>query len=71
VASRSRESSKPLRKTVGKFAKKALDSGGHVPILRSSFFPFGFSEEKEVIMRSTKRGQVMAYEVEIRDIPET
>ena len=44
---------------------------GHVPILRSSFFPFGFSEEKEVIMRSTKRGQVMAYEVEIRDIPET
>ncbi len=38
-----------------KFAKKMLDTRGHVPILRSSFFPFGFIEEKEVIMRGTRR----------------
>src|SRR5205814_1205156 len=51
-----------------KSAKKALDSGGRVPILRSSFFPFRFSAQKEVIMRSTERDLAMAYEVEIRDI---
>jgi hypothetical protein len=53
-----------------KTGKKALDMGGHVPILRSSFFPFGFSEEKEVIMTGqTRSGPV--YEVVVRDIPET
>jgi hypothetical protein len=37
--------------------------GGHVPILRSSFFLFGFSEEKEFVM--------FAVHVCVRDIPET
>jgi hypothetical protein len=51
-----------------------LDTRGHVPILRSSFFPFGFIEEKEVIMRGTTRearGEMRAFEVCARDIPET
>jgi hypothetical protein len=53
-----------------KKAKKTLDSRGHVPILRSSFFPFGFSEEKEVIMTS-KRNSGPVCAVAVRDIPET
>ncbi len=53
-----------------KKAKKGLDTGGHVPILRSSFFPFGFSEEKEVIMTG-KRDSAPVYDVAVRDIPET
>jgi hypothetical protein len=53
-----------------KKAKKGLDTGGHVPILRSSFFPFGFSEEKEVIMTS-KRNSGPVCAVGVRDIPET
>ena len=54
-----------------KKAKKGLDTGGHVPILRSSFFPFGFSdEEKEVIMTS-QRNSGPVYDVVVRDIPET
>jgi hypothetical protein len=47
-----------------------LDARGHVPIIRSSFFPFGFIEQKEVIMRSTRR-EAMGYAVWVRDIPET
>jgi hypothetical protein len=54
---------------VGK-GKKSLDARGHVPIIRSSFFPFGFSEQKEVIMRSTRR-EAVTYEVCVLDIPET
>ena len=42
---------------------EALDMRGHVPILRSSFFLFGFSEEKEFVM--------FADDVCVRDIPET
>jgi hypothetical protein len=34
------------------------------------FFPFGFSEEKEVIMTS-KRNPHPVYDVCVRDIPET
>jgi hypothetical protein len=51
-----------------KIAKKTLDTRGHVPILRSSFFEFG--EEKEVIMTS-QRNSYPLYEVCVRDIPET
>jgi hypothetical protein len=36
---------------------------GHAPILRSSFFLFGFSEEKEFVM--------FVGDVCVRDIPET
>jgi hypothetical protein len=43
---------------------------GHVPILRSSFFLFGFNEEKEVIMTS-ERNLGPGDEVVVRDIPET
>ena len=43
---------------------------GHVPILRSSFFLFGFNEEKEVIMTG-KRNWRPADDVCVRDIPET
>jgi hypothetical protein len=43
---------------------------GHVPILRSSFFAFGFKEEKEVIMTSIKNSRA-ADKVCVRDIPET
>jgi len=42
----------------------------HVPILRSSFFLFGFNEEKEVIMTSTRNSRPAA-DVCVRDIPET
>jgi hypothetical protein len=42
---------------------ETLDRRGHVPILRSSFFLFGFSEEKELVM--------FAVHVCVRDIPET
>jgi hypothetical protein len=54
----------------GKKSEKTLDSRGHVPILRSSFFSFGFSEEKEVIMTGT-RNSTPVDEVCVRDIPET
>jgi hypothetical protein len=42
---------------------ETLDMRGHVPILRSSFFLIGFSEEKEFVM--------FAVHVCVRDIPET
>ena len=44
--------------------------GGHVPILRSSFFLFGFNEGKEVIMTSNRNSRP-ADDVCVRDIPET
>jgi len=43
---------------------------GDVPILRSSFFLFGFNGKKEVIMTS-KRNSRPADDVVVRDIPET
>jgi hypothetical protein len=51
-----------------KFAK-ALDLRGHAPILRSSFFLFGFSEEKEFVMFT--QCIVFTDDVCVRDIPET
>jgi hypothetical protein len=41
---------------------------GHVPILRSSFFLFGFSEEKEFVM---SKFILSSDDVCVRDIPET
>ena len=44
---------------------------GHVPILRSSFFAFGFNErEQEVIMTSNTNSRP-ADDVVVLDIPET
>ena len=47
---------------------------GHVPILRSSFFAFGFNDstraQKEVIMTSNKSSRP-ADDVVVLDIPET
>jgi hypothetical protein len=43
---------------------------GPVPILRSSFFLFGFNEEKEVIMTGNRNSRP-ADDVVVRDIPET
>jgi hypothetical protein len=42
---------------------------GHVPILRSSFFLFGFSEEKEFVM--FRQLILSTDDVCVRDIPET
>ena len=42
---------------------------GHAPILRSSFFLFGFSEEKEFVMFT--EFVLFADDVCVRDIPET
>ena len=43
---------------------------GHVPILRSGFFAFGFNEEQEVIMTSNRYSRP-ADDVVVLDIPET
>jgi len=59
-----------LSKIFSKNRAESLDTRGHVPILRSSFFAFGFKEEKEVIMTSIKRSRP-ADDVVVLDIPET
>ena len=43
---------------------------GHVPILRSSFFTFGFNEEQELMMTGNQSSRP-ADDVVVRDIPET
>jgi hypothetical protein len=57
-------------KKIFKKTPAGLDTRGHVPILRSSFFAFGFNDEQEVIMTSTRNSRP-ADKVCVRDIPET
>jgi len=44
---------------------------GHVPILRSSFFLFGFNDEMQEVIMTGKRNSRPADDVVVRDIPET